>query len=293
MAIFDDAMMTTPPSQLSSLTAGGILVAAYKQEARPVKRSVFIDDNLLLFVLQGYKRLHYHQQVITVEPGSLLLIKRGLYMMAELVDEGLDYRALVINCNRYFLQDWSLKHQPPSKLPIQAVDYVSITSSSLLDSYVQHFLAYFDKPNLAGLDQILHLKLQELFLLLTAGSHRAQVMNWIQYVVSQESFGIEQVVNTYLFQPFSIDELAKLCEKSIASFKREFHAQYGTSPRKWINAQRVTHAQSLLSVTTQSVNEIALACGFENVPYFIRLFKQTIGQPPQQWRKEQQIERSV
>lgn len=121
--------ITAHPSQPVSLTAGGISVAAYKQEARPFKRSVFIDDNLLIFVLQGFKRLHYQQQVITVEPGALLLVKRGLYMMSELVNEGLDYKALVINCPGAFLKEWYLRNQPHPKAPNQAADYVSIPST--------------------------------------------------------------------------------------------------------------------------------------------------------------------
>lgn len=273
--------------QTLRLMAGGLSVAAYKREAETAQRTVFIDDNLLVFVLQGFKRLHYNQQIITVEPGALLLVKRGLYMMSEWVEEGLDYKALIIHCNKAFLQKWYLNHQPPTKSPVQATDYVSIPSSALLDSYVQHFLAYFDRPDLPGLEQILDLKLQELFYLLTAGSHRAPVMNWVQHVVSQDAVGVEEAVRTYLFQPFSIAELAKLCGKSLAGFKRDFQSQYQTSPRKWINARRIAHARSLLTGTSLSVNEIALACGFENVPYFVRLFKQAMGQPPQQWRKGQ------
>lgn len=266
---------------------GSISYAAYKYETRAKKRSIFIDENLLICVLQGYKRMHFTHTIVTVEPGSLLLVKRGLYVMSELVPEGLEYRALVIKCNNAFLKEYYLHNKPQTTNPAKSPGYLCIPSSYLLDSFTQQFLTYFRVPDLPGLDKILDLKLQELFLLLTVGSHRTQVMSWIGSIAQEGPIDIGYAVQTHLFQPFTISQLARLCGKSLASFKREFQLRYHTSPKKWITAQRLAHAQLLLNSTTHSITQVAVECGFENVPYFIRLFKQEIGQTPQAWRKVQ------
>jgi AraC-like DNA-binding protein len=275
-------------SQDLFLKSGEVSFARYKQETVAHKRTMFLKENMLLFVLQGHKNLHFNNFSITAKPGDLLFLKRGLYVMSEFIPEGLSYGALIIFCSNTFLKEFSLKHiSVPPEIPVDtgiASYYLTIPSNRLLDSFSDQFLSYFDDPSFPYLEEIFKLKLQELFLLLISGSNRDHVIRWMRGVAHDTPLDIDYVVKTYLFQPFTLSELAKFAGRSLASFKRDFQHKYHTSPKKWINGQRLAHAKMLLNNTSQNISEVAAECGFENVPYFIRSFKQEFGDTPQAWR---------
>lgn len=65
-----------------------------------------------------------------------------------------------------------------------------------------------------------------------------------------------------LAQPLTVAEMARHACRSERSFARHFRAQTGTSPHRWLLAQRVLHARGLLETTDLPVEEVARRCGF-------------------------------
>lgn len=94
---------------------------------------------------------------------------------------------------------------------------------------------------------------------------------------------------TYLHAHFSdkltLEDLSVCCSYSKPYIIRLFKQYAGTSPIDYLNKYRISKAQTMLSADDKNVLEIALACGFENVGYFIRTFKKHTGQTPGKWRK--------
>lgn len=65
---------------------------------------------------------------------------------------------------------------------------------------------------------------------------------------------------------------------------RTLRAYSGQTPTEWINARRLQQAALLLTTTPNSVSDIAFDCGFSNVSYFHRLFRQRYGESPRSYR---------
>jgi len=59
-----------------------------------------------------------------------------------------------------------------------------------------------------------------------------------------------------------------------------------TTPKKYINSIRVTHAKELLSGTNYPVISIAEMCGFSDNYYFCKFFKTYTGLSPLKYRAE-------
>jgi AraC family transcriptional regulator of arabinose operon len=57
----------------------------------------------------------------------------------------------------------------------------------------------------------------------------------------------------------------------------------GWSPAQYVIRQRVARAQLLFQETTMSVKEVAEACGYRDVFFFSRQFRQIAGRPPAQF----------
>jgi AraC-like DNA-binding protein len=105
-------------------------------------------------------------------------------------------------------------------------------------------------------------------------------LTFLQSITFGQPLDVEYIVRKHLFQPLSIEELAKLSGRSLASFKRDFQQQFQCAPKKWINDQRLEHARMMLHHSHKQVSEVAMECGFENIPHFIRIFKQKYGVTP-------------
>jgi AraC-like DNA-binding protein len=227
-------------------------------------------------------------QSFTAETGNLFLIKRGIYVMSELMQPGASYEALIIFFTDEFFKKFLHTYNLISDKPVAAPSHLLIPSNNLLNDYSTQFLGYFGQ-DLKNIQTILPLKQQELLLLLLAGPHRDKVLSFLQSVAFGQPLDLEYIVKKHLFQPLSLEELAKLSGRSLASFKRDFQQSFQSPPKKWINGQRLAHARNLLQHDGKNVSEVAYECGFENIPHFIRIFKQKYGITPNTVRAKNAI----
>lgn len=60
---------------------------------------------------------------------------------------------------------------------------------------------------------------------------------------------------------------------------------FGMSPANYVNHVRLSHAALALEETDKPVRTIALSVGFEDMPYFTKLFKKTFLLPPGEYRE--------
>ena len=81
---------------------------------------------------------------------------------------------------------------------------------------------------------------------------------------AKENF--EQTVYDHIFKDISIEELSKLTNRSLTSFKKEFRRHFQMPPHKWY------------------ISEIGNECTFPNTSHFIKLFKKEYQMTPATYR---------
>jgi AraC family transcriptional activator FtrA len=89
----------------------------------------------------------------------------------------------------------------------------------------------------------------------------------------------------HLGRPLTIDDLAAAAAMSRRSFYREFAASTGTTPYRWLVAQRVLLARRLLESTQLSVEDVASRCGFADAGVFRSNFTKQVGRTPTGYRR--------
>ncbi len=65
---------------------------------------------------------------------------------------------------------------------------------------------------------------------------------------------------------------------------RSVRQYFGTSPTEYVNKVRMRHAARQLVMSRQSILDIALECGIENLSHFYRLFRGEHGMTPRRYR---------
>ena len=83
----------------------------------------------------------------------------------------------------------------------------------------------------------------------------------------------------------SIEEIAQWCHFSQSHFMKFFKNCTGTSFITYLNDYRLIIAARILKTTTQPVIIVASDCGFDNISYFNRKFKEKYGVSPREFRK--------
>lgn len=102
--------------------------------------------------------------------------------------------------------------------------------------------------------------------------------------VMKENF--EQTIYKYIFEDISIEDLAKECNRSLTSFKKEFRRHFYEPPHKWFIKQRLMHSRLLLISTNKSIAEVGMECNFPNTSHFIKLFRKEYAMTPANYRNE-------
>lgn len=82
-----------------------------------------------------------------------------------------------------------------------------------------------------------------------------------------------------------VSELAELCGLSESWFSRAFRQSTGETPQRFMARHRLEAAMDLMLTTDRGLAEIADATGFADQAHLTRMFRQSQGLPPSQWRR--------
>jgi len=92
-------------------------------------------------------------------------------------------------------------------------------------------------------------------------------------------------IKKHLSEKISIDSLAKAACMSKSVFFQSFKNQFGLPPLEYILQQRLDRAKAMMADAALSITDICYQCGFNNLNYFIKLFKREEGLTPTAYRK--------
>jgi len=87
-----------------------------------------------------------------------------------------------------------------------------------------------------------------------------------------------------LDQDHSIAGLAEGVGMSQRTFLRRFKSTTGTTPGEWLLGERLAHARNLLESGSQSIEDIAAACGFGSTATLRHHFRQRLATSPAAYR---------
>ncbi len=104
--------------------------------------------------------------------------------------------------------------------------------------------------------------------------------------VPDKLLDVRRYIEQHHTEKLTLDSLSERFFISKYHLLREYQRLFGSSIINDLNTKRLSHAKSLLRFSNESVENIALACGFQNASYFIKVFKRYENLTPLAYRKK-------
>tara|TARA_R110001592_G_scaffold363279_1_gene683035 strand:+ start:8744 stop:9619 length:876 start_codon:yes stop_codon:yes gene_type:complete len=160
-----------------------------------------------------------------------------------------------------------------------------LSNNPSIIGYFESVFSYFQMLPTPS-EHILRLKFQELVHVLASEKYNHDAIGQIISSNHHTLTNLKKImIENYIYN-LSLDDFAKLCNRSLSSFKRDFKQCFHTSPGKWLTETRIKQASSLLANTNNPITQVAFECGFENLSHFSKLFKLKMNITPKEYRKK-------
>ncbi|UJF33411.1 helix-turn-helix domain-containing protein [Paenibacillus hexagrammi] len=269
-----------------SLKLDGMSVIEFCFYTEGIKGTYFLQDHLLLIVKSGVYTVRFGNQEYTMRSNEMMFIHKSIGVQYEKAGEPdsdyiLDYMMFFLNEKvvNEFLRFAGLK---PMYLVNDVVPITVFPINDRIGSYIESLKPYFENPDEVK-EGLVRVKLMELLFHIADSNDR--FLHQMMQPISKDRDSIAKIMEENFLNPVSLNDLAYLSGRSLATFKRDFQAIYHTSPLKWVRNRRLDKAKELLAETALSVTDVCFSTGFENIAHFSKVFKERFGLPPSEFRQ--------
>ena len=150
-------------------------------------------------------------------------------------------------------------------------------------AFFYSILPYFSQKSPAP-EGLLELKFKELLFNIFLDPSNKDVLAHANSLMNISKTPLWQVMEkNYMFN-LTVEQFARMTNRSISAFKKEFYQYYHTTPGRWLVQKRLELAKSILDAGNKSISEVAFNSGFENLSHFSRVFKEKYGAAPSKYK---------
>jgi AraC-like DNA-binding protein len=277
--------LSHPPHCQNIMELEDVSIVESCTQAHQTRKVMFLEDHLLLFVLEGSFMIKLGTQQFEVKKNKMILLKK--FSSIETWKLGNPDNNYAFESMMFFIKDNFLLEF------LKAEDIRLFKNQEVAPIFVRPFknrlLKFLEslKPFLRDNEEVnanlFRIKMLELLYDL-AHADKNLLLQLIQLKTHYRT-DIPKVMEENYLTPVSLKELAYLSGRSLSSFRRDFENIYHELPAKWIQNRRLRKAKELLTLTEMNVADVCHAVGYENISHFSRLFKSFWGYPPSETRK--------
>lgn len=275
------------PEMFSQLAVKDLLFLHYKcpQEEKMVK--LYTHFNKFIFVLEGKKMIHLGGKSWLLNTDTAVFFKKTAYSQERFRE--IEWEVLCFYCpDNYLRQVFSeyRQHLPLKNIsPSSGETLIKINVDPITRAFFYSIIPYFkQKPQPS--ENLLELKFKELLFSILSNPANEKLLAYANSICDQLKPSLAEIMEANFTFNLSLGEFARIAQRSLATFKRDFIGIFHTTPGKWLSQKRLEYAQHLLDTSTKNVSEIAYDCGFENATHFSRVFKEKYKSSPLQYRKQ-------
>lgn len=260
------------------------MILEYKCPIDVDKLQVLLESNFITYVISGKKDWITGDRTYRVEAGDAIFIRKGVYTIRQFFD--VDHCVLVFFIHddfiRHFIRENNIATNP---VEAETVDnqIFPLDVDELLHSLFYSIYTYLkmgtDIPK-----NLVEIKFKELLFSIVLNPKHKKLTHYFNSLNQNSTTSLDEVMLKNFQFDLQLEEFARLCGRSLSTFKREFKNVYRQTPGKWLNDKRLEYASALLVSSPLNINEIGYESGFRNSSHFNKTFKEKYQLTPKQFR---------
>ena len=270
--------------KFNKLVGNDFLFVEYKCPLNIEEYQLWIENHLITYVISGKKDWITSKKTHKLIAGDSLFVKKGVYTTKQYLES--DYCVMLFFINDKFIKRF-ITENPSFKRELnhnkeynQIFDITTNESFTTLIESIFHYLKQKDEiPK-----ELVGIKFKELLFNIVINSKNKELLHFLNSIAKNTKTNIENMMIENFQYDLKIADFAKLCGKSLSSFKREFKECFNTTPSRWLINKRLEHSKALLLGTDLTVSEIGYECGFKNNSHFIQAFKKKVNVTPNKFK---------
>lgn len=232
------------------------------KEDYPEVKTAFHEDLKsyeLIFHISGKSTVYFNEKVLQVDENCVRFLPKGK------VDRYIVDRSKPGECFDIFFQ----ADRPPAE---DAFVFSAGENRQLGQLFNRMFSVWVRKENGYRFECI------SILYMIFAQMQKQNYIPEKQYQAIQPA--LQYIEKHFLRESISAEKLASLCGISYSYVKKIFVKKFGVTPKKYILQLKINYAGDLLRSGMYTVSQIAELCGFSDIYYFSRQFKEYTGLSP-------------
>ena len=272
-------------SQLES----SILIYHYSSSANKLKEKSVLNRNAISLVIKGEKTMNFAEKTVFTNDKEIHLLSAGNCIASTNTGKTKHFESILIFFDNkelidFFIANADFIDRIRKNKPSETSGYISIKKDSYITNYI-HSLKIAIGKELDLSDKMKKIKLNEILLHLL--EHHSS--DFLQFKppgsVSQLELKIRTVAEANILSNLSIQDMAFLCNLSVATFKRQFQKIFHAAPGAWMLERKINMAANMLKENKERPGEIWFKLGFATHTGFTKSFKKQFGCSPSHYAK--------
>ena len=247
----------------------------------------------IMYVLSGVGKCYIEENVFTFHEGDLFIIGPHKLHKTELMEHR-DFTVLIVIFHLGLENSFPYREEMdvlhfikmnapdyPAQLFLEKSvrDHITAILQSMLHEYKRK-----EGYSLGYLVSLLHILLIEINRIYNnqVVSKRNRVINEVK--LPKTIVEVIGYINQNFKEELSLSKLANTFGLSPSYLSRQFKQSTGINVTEFIKSRRIDFAKNLLAKTNKNITEISFDVGFNNIAYFVSVFKEIVGMTPKQFR---------
>ncbi len=279
--------LTFQPETYQQMVGKEFLIVYYECPQPTPKVEVYTHYCKIDFVVSGERRLHRNGQMWISQAGHSYFVKKGAFEQQRYEEVGWHSLAVYLS-DRMGLdlireyRKFQRSKVPPGLLTDHVFD---LSISNATDALARTFISAFEQETQLPPDEVEN-QVRAYVLSYLMNEANAPLVSYLNSLAERPKTPLFEVMDANYMFNLSLEDYARIANRSLATFKREFKTVFAVPPAKWLIEKRLNYARNLMQSSTLPVSDVAYESGFENQTHFCRVFKEKFGTSPLQYRKQ-------
>jgi len=240
-----------------------------------------LSTHALTIVVRGGLLVHNDDDLPTqIKKGEMVLLPKGLYAITDLIPDNEVFEAFVLFFDESIIEKLQINSIEESTKEIEPQPKVFHQNKQLID-YLTAFRKLYDV--ISAPPEMCELKLIETLNYILELDEGEVFRRALAELSIKPKKNLSRFMELHFDKPLDVEQYARLAGVSVATFRRKFHQEFNTSPKKWLIQKRLSKAQEILKQNEVPVNQVALAAGYTDIPHFIKSFEQHFSISPKKF----------